>query len=56
MPLSSTIAHLVTQRRPAVWITVALLCAASIYVLVTKMKLDTEVLNLLRADSNRSRA
>ena len=47
MALSSTIANLVTQRRAAVWSAVALICAASIYVLITRMKLDTEVLNLL---------
>jgi predicted RND superfamily exporter protein len=47
MALHSTIANLVTQRRAAVWSAVALISAASIYVLVTRMKLDTEVLNLL---------
>ncbi|MFZ1221144.1 MAG: MMPL family transporter [Chthoniobacterales bacterium] len=47
MALSSTIAHLVTRRRAAVWWTVALICVASTYVLITRMKLDTEVLNLL---------
>ena len=47
MPFHSFIAKLVTQRRAAVWWAVALISAASIYVLVTRMKLDTEVLNLL---------
>jgi len=47
MRLHSFIAHLVTQRRGAVWSAVALLCALSVYVLVTRMKLDSEVLNLL---------
>ncbi len=47
MPFHSFIAKLVTQRRAAVWWAVALIGAASIYVLVTRMKLDTEVLNLL---------
>ncbi|MEY2498395.1 MAG: uncharacterized protein QOD12_1951 [Verrucomicrobiota bacterium] len=47
MPFHSFIAKLVTQRRAAVWWTVALISAASIYVLVTRMKLDSEVLNLL---------
>jgi len=43
----SLIAHLVTQRRGAVWSAVALICALSVYVLITRMKLDSEVLNLL---------
>src|SRR3979411_679137 len=47
MALHSTIAQLVTQRRGLVWSAVALICAAAIGVLVTRMKLDTEVLNLL---------
>ncbi|MEY2563301.1 MAG: uncharacterized protein QOH88_1494 [Verrucomicrobiota bacterium] len=47
MPVHSLIAHLVTRRRGAVWLAVALLCAASVYILVTRMKLDSEVLNLL---------
>ena len=47
MRLHSLIANLVTQRRAAVWSAVALIAAASAYVLVTRMKLDSEVLNLL---------
>ncbi|MEP6810083.1 MAG: MMPL family transporter, partial [Chthoniobacterales bacterium] len=47
MPLPSTISHLVTQRRGLLWLGVIVLAALSIGVLVTKMKLDTEVLNLL---------
>src|SRR6266446_9168575 len=47
MRLHSLIAHLVTQRRGAVWAAVALICALSAYVLVTRMQLDSEVLNLL---------
>ena len=47
MRLHSLIAHLVTRRRGAVWSAVALICALSAYVLVTRMKLDSEVLNLL---------
>jgi uncharacterized protein len=47
MHLHSLIANLVTQRRAAVWSAVALIAAASVYVLVTRMKLDSEVLNLL---------
>ena len=47
MAIHSTIAHLVTRRRGLVWLAVALISAASIGVLITRMKLDTEVLNLL---------
>src|SRR6202171_1961877 len=47
MALHSTIAQLVTRRRGLVWSAVALICAAAIGVLITRMKLDTEVLNLL---------
>jgi uncharacterized protein len=47
MPLPDTVSRLVTQRRGLVWVGVALLFAASLVVLVTRMKLDTEVLNLL---------
>src|ERR1700704_5977006 len=47
MALHSTIAHLVTRRRGAVWLAVALISAASIALLIARMKLDTEVLNLL---------
>lgn len=47
MPLHSTISRLVTQRRGLVWIWVGLIVALSVFVLVTRMKLDTEVLNLL---------
>ncbi len=56
MALHSTISRLVTQRRGLVWLGIAIILAASIFVLVTRMKLDTEVLNLLPADSNRSKA
>ncbi|PYI93245.1 MAG: hypothetical protein DME97_05770 [Verrucomicrobia bacterium] len=47
MAFHSTIAQLVTRRRGLVWAAVALLCALSTAVLVLRMKLDTEVLNLL---------
>ncbi|MGZ5002101.1 MAG: hypothetical protein ACXWBM_02805, partial [Chthoniobacterales bacterium] len=47
MSFSATVSRLVTQRRGLVWLSVALLAAASIFVLITRMKLDTEVLNLL---------
>lgn len=47
MRLHSLIANLVTQRRGTVWSAVTLICALSAYVLVTRMRLDSEVLNLL---------
>ena len=47
MSFSTTIARLVTQRRGLVWLSVALLALGSLFVLITRMKLDTEVLNLL---------
>jgi predicted RND superfamily exporter protein len=47
MRLHSLIANLVTRRRGALWSAVALICALSAYVLVTRMRLDSEVLNLL---------
>src|SRR4051812_1655786 len=47
MAFHSTIAQLVTRRRGWVWAAVGLISAASIAVLVMRMRLDTEVLNLL---------
>ena len=47
MALPQIIARLVTQRRRFVWGFVILLSAACVFVLVTKLRLDTEVLNLL---------
>ncbi|MEO7166378.1 MAG: MMPL family transporter, partial [Chthoniobacterales bacterium] len=47
MSYSRFIARLVTERRGLLWIAVALLAGASLYVLVTRLTLDTEVLNLL---------
>lgn len=47
MPLHSTISRLVTQRRALMWLGVAVIFVGSLLVLVTRMKLDTEVLNLL---------
>ncbi|MBA2586816.1 MAG: MMPL family transporter [Chthoniobacterales bacterium] len=47
MRISDTIAYLVTRRRGAMWMAIGALTAASLVVLVTRMRLDTEVLNLL---------
>jgi predicted RND superfamily exporter protein len=47
MPFSQLIARLVTQRRPIMWVALAVISAAAVFILVTKLRLDTEVLNLL---------
>ncbi|MEO6871173.1 MAG: MMPL family transporter [Chthoniobacterales bacterium] len=47
MSYSKFIARLVTERRGLVWTAIALLAVACVYVLVTRMTLDSEVLNLL---------
>lgn len=47
MSYSKFIARLVTERRGLVWLAVALIIAFSLTVLLTKLTLDTEVLNLL---------
>lgn len=47
MSYSKFIARLVTERRGLVWCAVAFIAALSLYVLVTRLTLDTEVLNLL---------
>jgi len=47
MSYSKFIARLVTERRGLVWSAVVLIAAFSLFVLVTRLTLDTEVLNLL---------
>ncbi len=47
MRFSDTVAHLVTRHRALMWTAVALIAAACIAILTTRMRLDTEVLNLL---------
>ena len=47
---SQLIARLVTERRRFVWAIVALIAAASVFILVKRIQLDTEVLNLLPAN------
>ena len=49
MSYSKLVARLVTQRRGVVWLVVALLAALSLIILITRLRLDTEVLNLLPA-------
>ncbi len=44
---SEFIARLVTQRRPVVWGAVAAIAAACIFILVTRISLDSDVLNML---------
>lgn len=47
MSFSEKIATLVTQRRGLMWTAVAALTAASLAILITRIQLDTQVLNLL---------
>jgi predicted RND superfamily exporter protein len=47
MSYSKFIARLVTERRGLVWLAVALVGALSLWILCTRLTLDTEVLNLL---------
>ena len=47
MRLSDSIARLVTERRGAVWLGVATFAAACIAILVTQIRLDSDVLNML---------
>jgi predicted RND superfamily exporter protein len=49
MSYSQLITHLVTRRRGLVWLAVALATGVSLWILVTRLRLDTEVLNLLPA-------
>jgi len=47
MSYSHFIARLVTRNRGLVWLAVGLLASLCFYVLVSRLTLDTEVLNLL---------
>ena len=47
MSYSKFIARLVTEHRGLVWLAVGLNRGLSLYILVTRLTLDTEVLNLL---------
>ncbi len=47
MAYPETIAHLVTKRRGMVWAAVGVIALVSIGILITRLTLDTEVLNLL---------
>src|SRR3954449_12018097 len=47
MAFHTTIADLVTRRRSLVWWAIAVISAVSVTILILRMKLDTEVLNLL---------
>jgi len=49
MSYSRFIAHLVTNRRGRLWLALAVVTALSLWILVTRLRLDTEVLNLLPA-------
>ena len=50
MPFSQVVARLVTERRGFVWLIVLGIAAASLFILIKKLQLDTEVLNLLPAN------
>ena len=50
MSYSKFIARLVTERRGLLWLAVALVVATSLWILITRLTLDTEVLNLLPAN------
>lgn len=47
MPFSQLIARLVTRHRGVVWLMIAVVSAISLWVLATRIHLDTEILNLL---------
>ena len=49
MSYSHFIARLVTRHRGFVWLAVVLVASLSLYVLISRLTLDTEVLNLLPA-------
>src|SRR6476659_5595389 len=49
MSYSKFVAHLVTRRPGLVWLGVALVGALSLWILISRIRLDTEVLNLLPA-------
>src|SRR3954451_20499209 len=44
---SEFIARIVTQRRPLAWLAVAVIALACVTILVTRMSLDSDVLNML---------
>jgi len=47
MLYSEIVARLVTQRRGFVWLGIAIVATLSIFILITRLRLDTEVLDLL---------
>src|SRR5438105_6493110 len=47
MRFSKTVARLVTERRGVIWAIVIAIAAACFAILVTRLRLDTEILNLL---------
>src|SRR5437762_1819659 len=47
MQFNDTVARLITRHRALMWTAVALIAGAGVAVLVTQLRLDTEVLNLL---------
>ena len=49
MRISDFIAQTITQRRALIWFSVVALAAACLAILVTRMRLDSDVLNMLPA-------
>ncbi len=49
MRISDFIAQIITQRRALVWSSVAVLALACVAILVTQLRLDSDVLNILPA-------
>src|SRR6201984_778061 len=47
MPISNFIAQTITQRRALVWCGVAVLTVACVAILVTSLRLDSEIFNVL---------
>src|SRR5215212_325802 len=47
MRLSEFIARIVTQRRPLAWLAVAVIALGCVTILVTRISLDSDVLNML---------
>jgi hypothetical protein len=50
MRISDSIAQFLTQRRAVAWLMVAGLVVASSAILITRLELDSEVLNMLPAN------
>jgi len=56
MRISDFIARTITQRRALVWCGVAVLTIVCIAILLTSLRLDSEIFNVLPADFHRCKA